>query len=115
MPGLYVGLMSGTSLDGVDAVVVDLSGRQPRLVAHQHEPFESGLRSELLALNHSSHDELRRAARAGNELARVYASIVTALLERTGIAPLPVVSCSRRPADGARFDHGSRSPRLQVA
>ena len=50
---------------------------------------------------------MRRAARAANELARVYASIVTALLERTGIAPLAVeaIGCHgqtvrHQPADG---------------
>ena len=48
---LYVGLMSGTSLDGADAVLADLSGTKPRLLAHSHVSFDVGLKRELLALN----------------------------------------------------------------
>ena len=46
----YVGLMSGTSLDGVDAVLADLSGVKPELLASAHLPLDPSLRRELLAL-----------------------------------------------------------------
>jgi len=82
-PALYVGLMSGTSLDGVDAVLVDLSGARPRLMANAHAPFDSALRRELLALNSSGADEIERAGRAGNELAQRYADAVAAVLARS--------------------------------
>jgi anhydro-N-acetylmuramic acid kinase len=73
---LYVGLMSGTSLDGVDAVLADFSGGKPRLLANTHLPFDAALRHELLALNTPGTNEIDRAARAGNELARLYAASV---------------------------------------
>lgn len=76
---LYVGLMSGTSLDGVDAVLADFSGSGPRLLANSHLPFNAGLKRELLALNTPGANEIDRAARAGNELARIYAAAVAAL------------------------------------
>lgn len=82
MPELYIGLMSGTSLDGVDAVLADLSAVQPLLIGHHHQAYPSELRDELLALNQSGGDELRRAALASNELARVYAATIAELLEK---------------------------------
>ena len=89
MPGrLYIGLMSGTSLDGVDGVLVDItpSGTAPlRVLAHAHEAFAPALRAELLALNTPSHDELARAALAGNALARSYAAVVARLLAATDV------------------------------
>lgn len=86
MPGLYIGLMSGTSLDGIDAVLADLDAPRARVIAHHHDSFPAPLRAELAALNSPGHDELRRAALAGNELANCYALSVDALIKKSGIA-----------------------------
>jgi len=77
---LYIGLMSGTSLDGVDAALVDLAGTRPRVISSAHRPFDAALRAELLALNSPGYDEIARAAAAGNELAQAYAAAVQAVL-----------------------------------
>ncbi|MDB5928812.1 MAG: hypothetical protein JWR60_519 [Polaromonas sp.] len=77
-----IGLMSGTSLDGADGVLVDFSAGKPQVVASASEPFASGFRAELLALNTPSHNELHRAALAGNQLAAVYARVVAALVDK---------------------------------
>ena len=87
---LYVGLMSGTSLDGVDAVLADLSGPRPVLLGNAHVPFDPLLRRELLALNSSGADEIERAARAGNELAQRYADAVAAVLAKSKVPPSSV-------------------------
>ncbi|MCA0177784.1 MAG: anhydro-N-acetylmuramic acid kinase [Proteobacteria bacterium] len=85
---LYIGLMSGTSLDGIDAVLVaGLPGRSD-VAAHHHQPFDTALRTELLALNSpGGADELPRAARAANAVADAYAQAAHALLAAAGLAP----------------------------
>lgn len=84
---LYIGLMSGTSVDGVDGVLARLAdGQPPQVLASASLPMPENLRRELLALNSPGDDELARAALAANALARVYAQAVSALLKDTGIA-----------------------------
>ncbi len=83
MSGFYIGLMSGTSLDGVDGVLADFSLATPRVIGHASRPFPAALRSELLALNTSGNDELHRAALAGNGLVRIYSEVVQELLAST--------------------------------
>ena len=87
MPASYfIGLMSGTSLDGVDGVLARLgSDGQLEVLAHDFVPFAATFRSELLALNQSGPDELHRSALVGNAIARHYADVVTALLQQTGL------------------------------
>jgi len=82
-----IGLMSGTSLDGVDAVLAqtDASGRL-RTHRHLHRPLPAPLRETLLALNRPGPDELHAAALAGNGLSRLYAEAVAALLSAAGLA-----------------------------
>jgi anhydro-N-acetylmuramic acid kinase len=81
MTDLYIGLMSGTSMDGVDGVVADFASGGVQVLRHAGAPFPDALRSELMALNGSGPDELHRAWLAGNALMRVYAQVVGKLLE----------------------------------
>ena len=76
--------MSGTSLDGVDAVLADLSQTRPQLLARHYLPFDEALKHALLDLHHPSHNELHGAQLTGNQLARIYAASVAPLLEQSG-------------------------------
>lgn len=85
-PAFFIGLMSGTSLDGVDGVMarIDSAGRL-NVTAHAFVPFQMPFRAELLLLNESGADELHRGALAGNAVARHYAHVVHDLLRATGM------------------------------
>lgn len=87
---IFAGVMSGTSLDGMDAVLVDFSGATPKLLAAAHHPFPASLRDGLLRLNRSGHDELHRAALLGADLAHRYAMAVNGLLADAGISKAEV-------------------------
>lgn len=92
---LFIGLMSGTSLDGVDGVLADL-GPEPaqrgtiRVRAHRHRAFDDDLRNRLLRLNSVGDDELHQAALAANALMRHYAAVVDQLLRDSGLAAAQV-------------------------
>lgn len=76
--------MSGTSLDGVDAVLAEIGEKTCRIIYAIFQPFDNNTRHELLALNQNGHNELLRAAVAGNALASHYASAISTLLNESG-------------------------------
>lgn len=82
--------MSGTSLDGIDAVLVDLSRPQPQQLTKHYLPFDDALKNALLALHLPSHNELHQAQITGNQLARLYAQSISPLLSQNGIAATQV-------------------------
>ncbi len=86
---LYIGLMSGTSMDGVDGVLVDFADGV-HVVTDAHAPMPPALVAELLALNASGADELQRAALAANALARLQAEVVAHLLNNADLSPQAV-------------------------
>ncbi|WP_455921958.1 anhydro-N-acetylmuramic acid kinase [Pseudomonas putida] len=81
---LYIGVMSGTSLDGLDIALVE-QGASLRLVASHYVPMPPRLRGDLLALCASGPDEIARAALAENQWATLAAEGVHALLQEQGL------------------------------
>lgn len=77
-------------MDGIDAVLADLSQAQPRLLSKHYLPFDDTLKSDLLALHLPDHNELHRAQLVGNRLARLYAQSIPPLLSQAGIAAAQV-------------------------
>jgi anhydro-N-acetylmuramic acid kinase len=109
----YVGLMSGTSLDGVDAALAEIgpTGRI-RLLKTHYLPYPDRLRDRLLALHASQPDEIHLAAIAANELARLYSDACKKLFH--GIAPETVraIGCHGQtlrhcPTDGYTLQIGN--------
>lgn len=92
MPELFAGLMSGTSLDGVDGVLVDISGPGVAVLAHVSVPMSAALAADMLALNSAGPNELHRAALAANALVRLYAHVVSELLSKTGLGKSAVTA-----------------------
>jgi len=92
---LFIGLMSGTSLDGIDGVLADVASAQSgdgslRVLAHQHQPFAAPLREQLLRLNQRGDNELHRAALAANALAHGCARVVARLRESASAPVLAI-------------------------
>jgi anhydro-N-acetylmuramic acid kinase len=106
--------MSGTSLDGVDAVLAEFSpdGAAPRLVRTRYLPYPDSLRARLLALNAPQPDEIHLAALAANDLAHLYAEAVQSLLGAHAPGSVRAIGCHgqtlrHRPADGYTLQIGN--------
>ena len=83
MSELYIGLMSGTSLDGVDAVLVDFAHARIQVLAEHFVAYPQALRQDILALQTVASNELDREARLANQLADIYAQAVLQLLAQS--------------------------------
>ncbi|MEO6270854.1 MAG: anhydro-N-acetylmuramic acid kinase [Lautropia sp.] len=91
---LFIGLMSGTSIDAVDGVLArfDADGTLLETVATASLPIPDALRQRLTELQRPAADELAGAALAANDLADLYADCVTSLLKQARVAPEAVTA-----------------------
>ncbi len=78
--------MSGTSADGIDAVLVSYEGEEGTLVKTHHAEMPGALREAIIGLRHSGKDELHRMALLDQQLAAAYAVAVHTLLEKANVS-----------------------------
>jgi anhydro-N-acetylmuramic acid kinase len=89
----YIGLMSGTSLDGADGVLVSLDALgRIEVKAHAFVAFQPPFKATLMALNQSGPDELHQSALAGNQIARHYGEVVHALLRQCDLQAHDIIA-----------------------
>jgi len=82
----YIGLMSGTSVDAIDAVLVAIDApRHFELIAvHQH-PFPPETKKRIQALMHAGADELNRSGALDVELGRLFAEAADRARSKAGL------------------------------
>ncbi|WKD49408.1 anhydro-N-acetylmuramic acid kinase [Microbulbifer spongiae] len=88
MPSLFIGLMSGTSVDSIDAVLVDFGDEgkmKPRILAAIGHPIHAALRDAILALCAPGPSELDRAGQLDRQLGQIFAEAANLLLARAGV------------------------------
>lgn len=94
---LFIGIMSGTSLDGVDVALVSFKSLTAentgcQLIATHFMPYPAALKLELLSLHEPSPNELESVTMMGNTLAKLYADAVIALLKSAQKKPSEITA-----------------------
>ena len=84
----FIGLMSGTSLDGVDAVLCQFKTDEPlevTVLATHHLAYQENIKQDILALHHVGENELHRSAIVAQNLSRLYAESVNQIMQQTSL------------------------------
>ena len=88
MKNYYIGIMSGTSMDGIDAVLAEISDDgQTSVLCHKDVPFEKNLKNTYFDLQAPSDNELHKEALAANHLAQHYHLACVAILQEAKLQP----------------------------
>ncbi|NND69090.1 MAG: anhydro-N-acetylmuramic acid kinase [Halioglobus sp.] len=89
-PELYIGLMSGTSIDGIDAALVGLDGHGYELRATHAHPLSEALRAAVAAISCAGDNEIERLGPLDRALGAEFGRAALQLLEGAGVAPAAV-------------------------
>lgn len=82
----FIGLMSGTSADGIDGVLIKATGADRSIVTTHHRQMPEALQQEILAFRSAGDNELHRLATLDRLMAAEYALCVEALLGEAGLS-----------------------------
>ena len=85
MGDYYIGLLSGTSMDGVDCALVDFEANSAQLVDTHYQAMPEPLKQDLLKLCHGHDCELDHCGQLDHQLGKLFAQSVNQLLETSSI------------------------------
>lgn len=88
----FIGLMSGTSIDCIDAVLVQLEADAIRVAHHSEHPIPADVRSDILALCQPGDDHLDRLGHCDRALGELFAEAVKQLLSASNVAASQVLA-----------------------
>ncbi len=102
----YIGLMSGTSLDGIDAALVDFSNNPPQLLCSHYQAFNNDLKTRLEKLCFQTSIELPDLGALDSELGSVFSECILQLIAKSQLSP---DSISAIGSHGQTIYHSPRS------
>jgi len=108
----YIGLMSGTSADGVDLALVDFSENEVALKAHYYQPYDNDIRNKIITLYTPSHNEIDRLGALNVELATFFSGLIKEFLKAQNLTPDNIIAIGNhgqtirhRPRESENFPH----------
>lgn len=110
----FVGLLSGTSIDGVDAVVVDFASEPPKLVATHSEPIPETLRGNILQLCSQEPVTLQFLGETDAALGRLFADAVNNLLEKASLHSADILAIGSHGQTIMHHPHGQNRFTMQI-
>jgi anhydro-N-acetylmuramic acid kinase len=114
MSQLYLGLMSGTSMDGIDVALVDFSQIHPHLIACETFPYPPTLVAQLQQLCQPGTNEIERMGQADREVAEVFAHASLRLLKDNFIRNDQVVAIGSHGQTVRHMPTGHHAYSLQI-
>ena len=88
----FIGLMSGTSIDAVDAVAVGLSDHQYKIISTHSEPIPADLKTQILDLCDPQKETIQRLAETDHRLGKLYAKTTTQLLKKADLTATDITA-----------------------
>lgn len=113
-PQYFIGLLSGTSIDGVDCVLADFAHARPRLVATHSEPIPTSLRNDILSLCADKGLSLVQLGEADVAMGRVFAQAVIHLLEKCSLQPGSILAIGSHGQTVKHHPTGGHAFTLQI-
>lgn len=114
MSELYIGLLSGTSADGIDAAVVDFSQNQPQVVATHYSPYSNELKTNILDLCQPGENEIQRLGELDALLGKEFARVVQELLKKYVISAEHIKAIGSHGQTVRHFPHLPHRFTLQI-
>lgn len=91
-PLFYIGLMSGTSIDGIDAGLFEIHSAKAELIASHHEIYRKDVRQQILQLTQPGPNEIDLLGALDGAIGEAFAQAANTLLEKTPYSAKDIVA-----------------------
>lgn len=107
MSHYYIGLMSGTSADGIDLALVDFSSNQIKLVASDYQPYTTDVQEQITSLYNTGINEIDRLGELDIQLAHLFAKAINSFINKLNLTANDIVAIGNH---GQTVRHRPSSP-----
>ena len=111
----YIGLMSGTSLDGIDAALVRFENEQPTVIETIYLPLPSNLKDEIKSLISASDNEINRLMALDVQLGHLFSEAVNELISKAKIKKVDIAAIGSHGQTIRHFPSAEHPSTLQIA